>query len=157
MKKDKKLDISCSRWYVFVMSNAGTTKREPFIDLSRFVAIFIIIVGHANELNRIPNLASPLLNIIAGMLRYSIIVFFFFVLAGYFAKPCETHFNIRRTVDIFVPFVLYCVIGCVISEGLKWYYEIPSHSLDWSVLLTSMGSIFSVDTPGNPFLWFLKC
>lgn len=138
------------------MQGAEIKHRDPFIDLARLIAIFLIIVGHANELNRIPGVISPLLSIITNIASYRYVVFIFFLFAGYFAKPSEKCFNIRRTVDIFIPFAFYCVLGSLVSECLLCYYSSEAHSFEWGALISAMGSMWELHAPGNHYMWFLK-
>lgn len=131
----------------------GTVKkREPFIDLARLLAMFAIITGHANGMDA---LRCPLLSIMAYYSE-AYVVYFFFFLSGFFCKPSDSWFNIKRAWFIFVPLVIYCAAGTLLAEFMRCCALQSISAFDVSCLLSAIGNALDGHTVGNPYLWFLK-
>lgn len=127
-------------------------KRDPFIDFARLLAMFAIITGHANGSE---TLRCPLLSLMAYYSEACVVSFFFF-LAGFFCKPSDSLFNIKRAWFIFVPLVIYCAVGILLAELIRCYSLQNFFAFDVSNLLSALAQIQEGYTVGNPYLWFLK-
>ena len=137
-----------------MINKASEKSRDELIDIARLVAMSFIVIGHTNI--RSPYVQGcPELAWLTWLGGVDVLVFFFFF-AGYFAKQGPGWFNFKRSLSVFISLCLWAVIGHIgfgIIANLSKSGQIDLFASDMFCVL---GNLFSVATPGNYDLWFLK-
>lgn len=128
------------------------------IDVARLLAMLFIVVGHVNIRTPFYQGWSPLLSIASAMTPGGCVAFFF-MFAGYFQRPTASWLNWRRGWAIFVPLLLWCIIGHFWFGAINQLWvsdKVDFVALINRKLLDVLGPWTSVGTPGSCDCWFLK-
>ncbi len=132
--------------------------RDGYIDLTRWISIMFIVIGHVNI--RSPyEWGCPELSWMSVFGGWNIVMFFFF-LSGYFMKPAKGWFAVKRAWQLFISMCIWCFIG-YFCFGMIWQYEAKQAVDVWALLVSPnifgiIGTLYSFATPGSMDLWFLK-
>lgn len=133
------------------------TKRISYIDNLKAVLILLVILGHSIQYSEINNFEK---NIIARYI-YSFHMPLFMLISGYLSYKIEyTFYNIKkRFVQLVIPFVIWSVIGMVITKdwSLVWILS-PDKSLwflwilFWAYLINVLSFVSSNRLKMSPII-----
>lgn len=116
----------------------NSTQRIEYIDLAKFIGIFLMVLCHAG----MHNMATSVI--------YAFHMPLFFFLSGYLydrnKKINFLHYLRRKAFSILVPYVIFALILCYGTRGI----------LDWGYLFYSSRDSIAEANSFTP-LWFLPC
>lgn len=131
------------------------TKRIEWIDFCRIYTAFCVIVRHCDRHYGFPSYIADLFN-------YRSLIFFFFLMAGYFTHRATTAqwVDWQRTKRLLPPYLFWTLISIIALQPLMHLPELLSGNLSWlspRLLLseTGLASWCYWDFSNVP-LWYLR-